>query len=444
VECDRIRIVYLVYFHYIPYCFLFEKNQIPGYQQFALISREFVRTTVANRRQDELEKLNDALQILVGDLQGEVQSLRVEILSATSEISNLRTALTNVSTGQDELLRLFKAHLRPTRNPPAPQEQQQQQQQQSVQPTLVTTTDQHNNNGAPPPQASVAPPPPVVGEDDAPPATAGVEASEEEQIRVLPRPLGITAQDIKRRALRFDATLAIAGEATMPSVPSAASSDWVTCQREWHALGLEDWRGKPQAGWSTKLKSAFNKRVRIQDEVERFANNVMQSEVWAAARLELMRKDSNVSFTNQLTNLRKSNNSVKRRASRGELAPKRRRAKAAIVSAQRNAAESTAVQRLRARQEHAPRLLAGRTRPLTQPTTPDGTAGRQYDAGLRAIHEMERRERERRYIRLRHDFWKDKSPQAHLDQELIDEFRSILARHDLVHFHPRGNQSWDV
>jgi hypothetical protein len=160
--------------------------------------------------------------------------------------------------------------------------------------------------------------------------------------------------------------------------------------------------------------------------------------------LEVIRKDSNVSFTTQLNNLQKSNNSVKRRASRGESAPNRRRTKATIVSAQRNAAEATAAQTLRERQEHAPRLLAGRTRPLTQPTAPDDTTGRQYDAGLRAIHEMERREQEQKYIRVRHDFWKDKLPQAHLDQELIAKFCSILARHDLVNFHPRGNQSWDV
>jgi hypothetical protein len=110
---------------------------------------------------------------------------------------------------------------------------------------------------------------------------------------------------------------------------------------------------------------------------------------------------------------------------KGGKAPRRRIARATIVAAQRNEAESTAVRRLFEREADSPGLLAGRTRPLVQPATPDGRIGREFDSTLRYRLEMERREFYNKFLRVSHNFWHGKSPQAHLDQNLHLEFRAL-------------------
>jgi hypothetical protein len=200
---------------------------------------------------------------------------------------------------------------------------------------------------------------------------------------------------------------------------------------------MEEWRGKPQTGWQPTLKSAYNKRLRIQVEMERFSSAMMKSEAWAATKLDELQIARKESFTQQLATMRRGNSEVPKRASRGQKAPRRRIARATIMAAQRNEAESTAVRRLRERVADSPGLLAGRTRPLVQPATPDGRIGRD-DSALRYRLEFERREFYNKYLRVSHELWHGKSPQAHLDQNLHLEFRAVLQRHGLQNYQPGG------
>ena len=289
--CCRCRIFSsLIDLFYHFYQVAYFKNQIPGYEQWALAdAKQQVKVLRESRREDQIKALNEGTQAAIASLQDTILSLQRKFDAAVSRTALLEQKLdaslansARMVEAVEQINRLLRhqAHQYFLLQHP-PQQQQQLQQHQGLPAPIQPPQAQEPPLPPPPPHAA----PPAV---DAQPAALHDAAA------------------AQRAAVARDAVGVLRRTPRVPAIGGRCPSTWEASHQEWELCELSTFLLHDQKGWPRVSRTRYNKRRAIHEELLRMSLSRLDLDLAGVASwLDDIRGER--TLTNHLVSIRQNN-----------------------------------------------------------------------------------------------------------------------------------------